>query len=190
VRALTKVQEIWVFEARSHEAPEDSMFMQSIENKQTADASGTGGFIGIIGVARDITEQKNAEHILKENEPRYHAVADVAYDWEPLIAPDGTILYVSPSFERMTGYTVAEYMEHPELIRSIVHPGDYGKLLCMNGENLPHDFGNYAEDIRITHRDGSERWINHVCMSAFDSNGAYIGRRSSNRDITERIQAE
>lgn len=140
--------------------------------------------------AADITEQKNAEHILRESELRYHTVADFTYDWEQWNDPDGAILYVSPSFERMTGYTVAEYMDNPSLLRSIVHPDDYGKLLCMNGENLPQDIGNYAEDIRITHRDGSARWINHVCLSVFDRNGAYIGRRSSNRDITDRVRAE
>ena len=41
---------------------------------------------------------------LRASEQRFRAVADFCYDWEYWLAPDGRLLYVSPSCERITGY--------------------------------------------------------------------------------------
>ena len=38
--------------------------------------------------------------------------------------------------------------------------------------------------------DGKERWIGHVCQPVSDTNGVTLGRRVSNRDITDRKEAE
>ena len=35
-------------------------------------------------------------------------------------------------------------------------------------------------------KDGEVRWINHTCHPVFDSAGRHLGRRASNRDITEK----
>ena len=45
-------------------------------------------------------------------------------------------------------------------------------------------------EFRIIHRDGRERWIGHACRPVLDAQGQMLGRRASDRDITERKQAE
>ena len=40
-------------------------------------------------------------------------------------------------------------------------------------------------EFRIITRSGEERWLSHVCQSVYSFGGAWIGRRISNRDITE-----
>jgi light-regulated signal transduction histidine kinase (bacteriophytochrome) len=45
-------------------------------------------------------------------------------------------------------------------------------------------------EFRIIHRDGTTRWIGHLCQPVFDARGCFLGRRGSNRDITGRKQAE
>ena len=45
-------------------------------------------------------------------------------------------------------------------------------------------------EFRIIHRDGTTRWIGHLCQPVFDAQGWFLGRRGSNRDITDRKQAE
>ena len=47
-----------------------------------------------------------------------------------------------------------------------------------------------AVDFRIVDRSGTVRWIGHVCQSVFGDRGEWLGRRCSNRDITERKKAE
>lgn len=43
---------------------------------------------------------------------------------------------------------------------------------------------------RIVRRDGAVRWIAHGCRRVFGRNGRFMGRRASNRDITELKEAE
>jgi signal transduction histidine kinase len=43
---------------------------------------------------------------------------------------------------------------------------------------------------RVQRPDGTIRWIEHVCQPVTDDRGKFIGIRASNRDITERKQAE
>ena len=43
---------------------------------------------------------------------------------------------------------------------------------------------------RIQRRDGKIRWIEHACQPVYDDQGNPLGFRASNRDITERKQAE
>jgi two-component system NtrC family sensor kinase len=43
---------------------------------------------------------------------------------------------------------------------------------------------------RIIRKDGKMRWMEHVCQAVIDNQGAFLGVRASNRDITIRKQAE
>jgi light-regulated signal transduction histidine kinase (bacteriophytochrome) len=45
-------------------------------------------------------------------------------------------------------------------------------------------------DFRIISRNGNERWISHYYQGVYNDDGAWLGRRASNRDITERKNAE
>ena len=48
----------------------------------------------------------------------------------------------------------------------------------------------YPVVFRVITRAGQERWLEHVCQPVHGSNGVYLGRRGSNRDITDRKRAE
>ena len=77
------------------------------------------------------------------------------------------------------------------LIHSIVHPDDrdifrYHADHCHESKN--DSIGE--ADFRIVHRNGDERWIAHTCQPVYGSGGQFLGRRASNRDITERKQTE
>jgi PAS domain S-box-containing protein len=126
---------------------------------------------------------------LKASEERYRTVADFTYDWEYWTGPDNGIKYISPSCERITGYSVAQFNADPELLDRIVHPEDRAALKSHHRE--PTSSGQpHLLDIRIIRSDGQERWISHVCRMVFDERGNALGRRASNRDITERKRAE
>ncbi|MBF0499794.1 MAG: PAS domain S-box protein [Candidatus Riflebacteria bacterium] len=123
---------------------------------------------------------------LRLSEDRYRIVAEFTHDWEYWRAPDGKILYMSPSCERITGYSAAEFMNNPSLLLHITHPEDRSMIehhLSLN--NTLHD--DDAEiDFRIIRRDGQTRWIGHVCRSVSGQMNEFLGRRASNRDTTER----
>lgn len=127
---------------------------------------------------------------LQRSEERFRTVADFTYDWEYWSAPDGHIIYMSPSCERVTGYHVDEFEREPGLLLSIVHPDDqpvFAGHLTTQPENMDDQ---KVLDLRIVTRSGEERWIAHSSRSVYGRAGEYLGRRVSNRDITDRKQAE
>jgi PAS domain S-box-containing protein len=136
----------------------------------------------------DLTERKQAQHALQEAEQRYRTVADFTYDWEFWQSPEGDMIYVSPACERITGYAAAEFVNNRHLIDQIILPEDreqytehFGKANLGTADTCT---------FRIKRRDGEIRWIEHVCRSIINENGEYLGIRGSNRDATERIQAQ
>ena len=57
-----------------------------------------------------------AEEALQESEVKFRTVADFAYDWEYWIAPDGQMIYVSPSVKSITGYDANEFIKDSKLL--------------------------------------------------------------------------
>jgi PAS domain S-box-containing protein len=130
------------------------------------------------------------EKKLKESELRYRMLADYNYDWEYWIGPEGKFLYVSPSCERITGYTAAEFIDDPDLIIQITHP-DHTEMVREHYkkehvERLEFDMLEH----KIIDRFGEIKWINHVCNPVFDKNRTFQGIRGNNRDITSRKMME
>lgn len=138
----------------------------------------------------DIIKHKQDEDAIHKNEEKLRTLIDWTYDWELWLDPAGEIVYSSPSCERITGYVPEEFILNPELLIDIVHPEV--RELYREHHQLVHDESEDVEKIEfcIAARDGEEHWIEHVCRPVFSDDGQYLGRRVSNRDITQRKQAE
>ncbi|MDD8017934.1 MAG: PAS domain S-box protein [Bacteroidota bacterium] len=141
-------------------------------------------------IARDITERKQMEKILRASEEKYRTVADFTYDWEYWLGPDGNYKYVSPSCERITGYTPQEFLHDSGLFLAITHPTDRSIVIEHLRNVLQPNKNLYSIDFRINTKDGRERWINLTCRPVFSMQGEWLGRRGSNRDITERKRTD
>jgi len=140
---------------------------------------------------REEKERRQAEAALKESEERYRIVADFTHDWDYWVGTAGVIVYMSPSCERITGYSRREFMDDPELLKRIVHPADRDALLSHFSEAEENSqFAPTSFDFKIIRKDGTERWINHACQGVLGYAGEPRGRRVSNRDITDRKRAE
>ena len=126
---------------------------------------------------------------LVQQELKYRTVADYAYAWEYWLSPEGSLIYSSPSCKRVTGYDSNAFFSDPALFRSIIHPDDR-ELYADHRQEAVSGISTHSLVIRIQHSDGTTRWIEHDCQSVYDQAGAFIGNRGSNRDITERIQAQ
>lgn len=164
----------------------------------------------------DVTEQKRAEQALvdlndqlehrifertsellklnaslQQTEVKFRTVSDFTYDWEYWISQDKKILFMSPSVERITGYSVCEFEEDPNLLDKIVHEADVD---IWQNHKKERSFASENEKIielnfRIVTKNGDIRWIGHVCRCIIVNN-EHLGVRVSNRDITEKINTE
>ena len=142
---------------------------------------GAGLYIVIL---RDVTERKQIEAALRENEQRYRTLFSKATDGILLLDTQGNIVDVNDSFARMHGYAIDELLQMnlreldtpetlalaPERIRRI-----------LQGETIGFELEHYHKDGHVLPLD--------VAASAIDIDGRlYV--LAFHRDITERRRAE
>ncbi len=139
-------------------------------------------------VVLDVSAQRTAQKALAISESQYRLLAEFSTDCIFWTDPDGNSRYVSPACLDLSGYAPEEFLADPGLLTHLVHPEDRPAFLS----HLDH--GMIADPVelefRIVRRDGAVRWVAHLCRPMFDENGHYLGRRGSNRDISERKAAE
>ncbi len=140
-----------------------------------------------------------SQEALRESERRFRIIADFTYDWEYWIAPDGHLVYVSPSCETITGYSPQAFIRTPSLLKEILHPDNEEDVVRHFEASLENPV-TYAADLCIVPRDAvvhgtaahdtEPRWIGYACQPIYDAEGAWLGQRVSCRDITERKHME
>ncbi|MDR3518512.1 MAG: EAL domain-containing protein [Azospirillaceae bacterium] len=126
--------------------------------------------------------------LLEKSEQKYRVLADYSPNWEYWLAPDGTFLYVSPACFDVSGYAPQEFLEDKSLMAKMIHADD---IDAWRKDNLdPQRLNASPLTFRIRTRGGDERWIEHVSKPVFDRASQFLGRRGSNRDITDRRHVE
>jgi PAS domain S-box-containing protein len=144
----------------------------------------SGKLLAYDGLIQDVTERKQAEEALRKSEEKYRLIADFTYDWEAWLSPDKHYLYVSPSCKRITGYSKEEFIANPGLVIAITHKADRAMVAEHYRKTENSATGPQHIDFRIITASGEERWISHSCQPVFGQDGEWLGRRSSNRDIS------
>jgi len=137
----------------------------------------------ILALIRALRTSRRIQKELNTSELRYRTVADYTFHWEYWSAPDGTLNYISPACETITGYPARQFKENPSLLDAIIVPEDRAAW-------EQHGHSSAEMQFRIRRADGAIRWIEHCCRPVTDEGGEFLGIRASNRDITVRKQAE
>jgi len=126
---------------------------------------------------------------LAKSEAKFHAIADYAYDWENWVDPQGKLLWVNPSVERVTGYTADECMAMEDFPVPLISPEDRDRVGKEFAKALRGGTGDNFE-FRLLNKDGTEFWASVAYQPIYSEDGRFLGHRSSVRDITELKQAE
>lgn len=137
--------------------------------------------------ARDMTQKIKTEEALRNSEQRFRALIENSKDVIVLSAPDGNMIYLSPSIKDIFGYEPDELLNTPAF--DIMHPeeipGNLAELIRLT--NNPGVSGDVT--IRIKHKNGTWRWIEATSMSQLH-NPAVNAVVSNFHDITEKVKAE
>jgi len=119
-----------------------------------------------------------------ENEARFHAIADYTYDLEFWLSPEGKLLWINPSVERMLGYTVGECMGRMDFPIDIVHP-DHRMAAEFQLRQALRGTSGQGYNFRVCRKNGSHFWVLTNWQSIHNSSGVYQGIRASIHDIND-----
>lgn len=168
---------------------------KAFEKERETDGRILGGYsilwlLGSIGITLSSRRRFLDEEALSASEQKFRTVCDWTQDWEYWLGSDGAMKYVTPSCLELTGYAQDEFMNDPELVTRIVHP-DQRQAFAEHHYSARENNDSAAEmiEFQIVTRNGDLRMIQHFCRPIFDGD-LYLGRRASNRDITEKKLAE
>ncbi|NCC16286.1 MAG: diguanylate cyclase [Clostridia bacterium] len=147
----------------------------------------------ILSVIKDITEMKKLEQNLKESEERHRLLADNASDVIWTMDLNRKFTYISPSVEKLRGYTVEEVFAQPK--EELLCPSSRGFLenwmqnaVHLVENNLPFDI--FRGDVEQPCKDGTTVWIDLTMSGIYDKENRFIGILGVSKDITERKRME
>ncbi len=144
----------------------------------------------LMGVGSQIVqfvERKRAEERVRSREARFRALVERSADATALLSRDGRTQYISPSAERVLGYSEYERVGHSPL--ELAHPEDLERargllLKCLSSPGLA-----VSAELRARHKDGAWRWIQVDGVNRLEDPN--VGAIVLNyRDVTERKLAE
>ena len=176
---------------RAEESAGDTAMVEAIDELYASLADRSFEVLELnLQLHEEIGRRQMLEKAYGMSQARLRTIADHAYGWEYWQGPDQEIIYMSPSCEQITGYSVDEFIGNPNLLNTLIHPEDR-HLMDIH----MHYIDRYKEDageldFRIVRKDGAIRWIAHTCKAIYAQNGQYMGRRGSRRDLTDRYQQE
>lgn len=133
-------------------------------------------------------ERRKMGESLKESEDRFRRLAENARDiiYRVRMVPDKFFDYVSPSAERIIGYSPGEHYAQPDLAEKIIHPGDRHLLEALfRGDPVPEPLV-----MRWYHKNGSLLWIEQRNVCICDEQGNLEAVEGIARDITDRVLNE
>ncbi len=146
-----------------------------------------GGQLCVLGQTVDITERKRAEAALEASEKKFRALIENSSDAIALIAPDATLLYASPSIQKILDYVPEEFLGRSAF--EFLHPQDKDRALKTLIELFQRPGGISRMEYRLRHKDGTWVWMDAVgtnLLADVDVKAIVI----NHRDITERKRAE
>jgi PAS domain S-box-containing protein len=142
------------------------------------------------GVFYDVTARRSAEQGLRQAEERYRTLVEqlpVAI-YTDAVDDVSTALYISPQYERLTGYTPEQRLMDPELWVRMLHPDDRERVLTesmrTNETGDPFDM-----EYRVVRADGATAWLHDHAVVVVGPDGRRMWHGVL-QDITAEKEAE
>lgn len=144
----------------------------------------------ILGVARDITDRKNAQEALWKSEERYELATRAAnvgvWDWDM----QTNQFHLDASVKEILGYSDNEIPNDLEIWSNYVHPDDKQAVMDAFQEHIEGKTPEFVYEHRMLHKDGSTRWIMARGTAIHNELGDPIRVVGTDTDITQRKRAE
>jgi len=146
-----------------------------------------GQVSGFEVIVEDITERKKAIEALRAAENRFRALVENSSDEISIIAPDGSLLYESPTTNPTLGYLPGEFQG--QNIFQLIHPDDMNRIQREFVQLIQSPGSHHRDQFRLLRRDGSWCWVEAVGTNLL-AEPSVRGIVVNYHDISDRKQAE
>jgi PAS domain S-box-containing protein len=159
----------------------------------TADRSGDGDVRQYHCMIRNVNEYERTLEALRESERRYSLLTESIMDVIWIMDINFHITYMSPSVERMRGYTIQEIMS--QRLDEMFPPESLQKALRMIEEEIlnkknPDPFRLGTVGLEMTCKGGGTVWTESRVTLLYGPDGYPAGLMGVTRDVTERRKME
>lgn len=147
----------------------------------------------IARLAEIAIERNHAFDALKNSEERHRLLADHASDVIWTMDLNGRFTYVSPSVEKLRGFSVEEVMQQrsEQLLTETSAKVMHEQLrFAVEQVRQGNPFPAYTGELEQYHKDGSTVWTEVKTSGIYDSQGQFVGIMGITRDLTERKKTE
>lgn len=141
----------------------------------------------IIGTSIDVTERKQSEEALREQQQMISAIVESSQDWIWAMDLRGRHTYSNRAVEKILGYSPAEFAG---MGLDLVHPEDRQTVDGRWPAWIEARKGWQNIVLRWRTKTGNFRHLESTAVPILGTQGEVLGFRGVDRDITERKQAE
>lgn len=138
-------------------------------------------------IHEDITEQMNAQIVLRNSEERFRSLVMATSQMVWTTSPDGRVLEDSPSWRAFTGQAYEDWKDYGWL--DAVHPDDRERARLVWTESVRSQ-SIYETHYRLRRHDGQYRWTVVKGVPVLNPDGTIREWMGANTDITEQRNTE
>ncbi len=150
---------------------------------------------GVLFIARDATQRREAEEALRESEKKYKLLTEKMTDVVWIADMNLQTVYVTPSVKNLLGFSQEERMQ--QSVEEQFTP----ESLARGMDAFTHELAAEQEGatdlnrkatlvLEYYHKDGSTRWMETTMSGLRNEQGNLIGLHGVSRDITEQKKAQ
>lgn len=147
-----------------------------------------GEVIGGVMSSQEVAERLIAEQELLQMTGSFEAVFSKAPIGMAMIALDGSLIRVNPSFNRITGYTSDQTSRLR--IQDMIPPEDHERDLLMMTRLIGGEVDNYVTEKRLVGKSGREVWVMMATSVSRDDEGSPLHLIVQLQDVTDRKELE
>jgi PAS domain S-box-containing protein len=141
----------------------------------------------ILGIARDITERRNAEDAIRNSEEKFRTLFEESKDTIYISSTDGKFIDVNPAGVELFGYKTKDQLLKVDIVRDLyVNPADRQRF-----QNELVRAG-YVQDFEVSlkRKDGEKLAVLLTATPIKDADGRITSYRGFIRDVTEQKKLE
>jgi PAS domain S-box-containing protein len=138
----------------------------------------------------DIANRKLAEKTLQSSEEKLRQTLQASHTGLWSWNTETNEVSFSKEWKRQLGCEETELEDTFETWETRLHPDDHARATQYVRDYLAKPAGDYQQEFRLRHKDGTYRWIEARASFAAESDGRAVRLLGSHTDITERKRAE